>query len=100
MAQYVGDVVAKNIVTALGRLSDPTEELETQMLNVCQRINDPQPQRWFGTDKVTLALAIIRVASKELGDKISCSTLGDTLDSEEFPIYSATRTVEKKVNKQ
>lgn len=80
MAQYVGDAVAKNIAIALSRLDNTTEELETQTLNVCQQISDPQPQRSFGTDGVTVALGIIRLASEEIGDPISRTTLEDTVD--------------------
>ena len=100
MAQYIGDAVAENIITALGRLDDTTEELEAQILDVCQRIRDPQPQRWFGTDEVTLALAIIRFASEELGDPISRATLEDTLDGGKYQIYHVTKTVADKVKQR
>ena len=100
MAQYIGDAVAENILTALRRLDDTTEELEAQTLDVCQRINDPQPQRWFGTDEVTLALAIIRFASEELGDPISRATLEETLDGGNYQIYHVTKTVADKVKQR
>jgi hypothetical protein len=100
MAQYIGDAVAENIITALGRLDDTTEELEAQTWDVCQRIRDPQPQRWFGVDEVTLALAIIRFASEELGDPISRATLEDTLDGGNYQIYHVTKIVVDKVKQR
>ncbi|MDB9302392.1 transcription initiation factor IIB family protein [Halorubrum ezzemoulense] len=100
VAQYIGDAVAENIATALGRLDDATEELEAQTWDVCQRINDPQPQRWFGTDEVTLALAIIRFASEELGDPIPRTTLEDTLDGGNYQIYHVTKIVAGKVEQR
>ncbi|WP_144922268.1 transcription initiation factor IIB family protein [Halorubrum salsamenti] len=100
MAQYIGDAVAENIATALRRLDDTPEELEAQTLDACQRINDPQPQRWFGTDEVTLALAIIRFASEELGDPISRATLEGTLDGGNYQIYHVTKTVADKVKQR
>ncbi|TKX87925.1 hypothetical protein EXE43_00545 [Halorubrum sp. SS5] len=100
MAQYIDDAVAENIAIALGRLDDSTEELEAQTWDVCQRIRDPHPERWFGTDEVTLALAIIRFASEELGDPISRATLEGTLDGGNYQIYHVTKTVADKVKQR
>lgn len=100
MAQYIGDAVAENIAIALGRLDDSTEELEAQTWDVCQRIRDPHPERWFGTDEVTLALAIIRFASEELEEPIPCATLEDTLEGGSYKVYHVTKTVADKVKQR
>lgn len=97
MAQYIGDTVAENIATALGRLDDAAEELRPQTCDVCQRIGDPQAKRWFGTDEVTLALAVIRFASEELGDPISYPALKEALEGGNYDIYWVTKLVGDKI---
>jgi hypothetical protein len=97
MVQNIGSGVAENIATALGRLEDTTEELQAQTCDVCQRIGNPQAKRWFGTDEPTLALAVIRFASGELGDPISYPTLDETLEGVNHDIYWVTKLVNDKI---
>lgn len=96
IAPCIGDTMAENIAIALGQLDETTEELVAQTWDVCRRI-DPLPERWFGGDEVTLALAIIRFASEELEDPISCATLEDTLDGGNYQIYHVSNILKNRI---
>jgi hypothetical protein len=95
--QYIGEDVAGNIATSMMRLDEMDGELVAQTQDVCRRIAEGQIRAWFGTDDVTMALAIIRVASEELDDTISYPTLMDTLERGEGKVYRVSAMIRDKI---
>jgi len=90
---YISEDLAGNIETALTRLDKTGEGLIAQTQDLCQRITERQIITGFGTDDVTLALAIIRIASEELDDPISYPILMRTLEGGEDKVYRVSKMI-------
>ena len=97
LVRNIGENVAENIETALTGLDETHEELNAQTEDLCRRLAERQNKAEFGTDDVTLALAIIRIASEELDDPISYPTLMRTLERGEDKVYRVSKLIRNKI---
>lgn len=93
LGRHISEDLAGNIETALTGLDKTEDGLIAQTQDLCQRIVERQTITGFGTDDVTLALAIIRIASEEVDDPISYPMLMRTLEGGEDKVYRVSKMI-------
>ncbi|THE66475.1 transcription initiation factor IIB family protein [Salinadaptatus halalkaliphilus] len=92
---YVGEAVAENLVSALKQLEQADESLVKACTETCKKAGGSGDLDELEADDVSLALAIIRQASMDLGHPISYPKLKRTHREHEEKIYRVTSDLDE-----